>query len=291
MNVLQCLLILLILDAGGDVLQMMPQIMPVGAGFLLRDAQCLNLTDGLMHLQVKIAFQLLQTQPCVLLFGNVNQEQQVRRTAHKRHELHNYGRTGEQQVGINAGGIVKRIVHRGHNAELTLHRPRILRHRPDGRCGLEQQNEQRHGDDHFHSVLHGVSAGEDSDRDQRQPAPQLTAQVRRQHGNHRPQAFVTERAQREHKRQVGVQRIQIASEARVHTEVGDAGQAEDHQRVQQHALFRLGRPVDIAECRRERDAEQRNGNGVAKVNGECNHVRNTCSFWKACSRYASLMSL
>lgn len=75
---------------------------------------------------------------------------------------------------------------------------------------------------------------------------------------------MTERAQREHKRQVGVQRIQIASEARVHTEVGDAGQAEDHQRVQQHALFRLGRPVDIAECRRERDAEQRNGNGVAK---------------------------
>ena len=102
---------------------------------------------------------------------------------------------------------------------------------------------------------------------------------------------MTERAQREHKRQVGVQRIQIASEARVYTEVGDAGQAEDHQRVQQHALFRLGRPVDIAECRRERDAEQRNGNGVAKVNGECNHVRNTCSFWKACSRYASLMSL
>lgn len=42
------------------------------------------------------------------------------------------------------------------------------------------------------------------------------------------------------------------------------GQAEDHQRVQQHALFRLGCPVDIAECRRERDAEQRNGNGVAK---------------------------
>ena len=105
---------------------MMPQIMPVGAGFLLRDTQCFNLTDGLMHLQVKIAFQLLQTQPCVLLFGNVNQEQQVRRTAHERHELHDYGRTGEQQVGINAGGIVKRIVHRGHNAELTLHRPRIL---------------------------------------------------------------------------------------------------------------------------------------------------------------------
>ena len=102
---------------------------------------------------------------------------------------------------------------------------------------------------------------------------------------------MTERAQREHKRQVGVQRIQITSEARVHTEVGDAGQEEDHQRVQQHALFRLGCPVDIAECRRERDAEQRNGNGVAKVNSECDHVRNTCSFWKACSRYASLMSL
>lgn len=42
------------------------------------------------------------------------------------------------------------------------------------------------------------------------------------------------------------------------------GQAEDHQRVQQHALFRLGRPVDIAECRRERDAEQRNGQRSCK---------------------------
>lgn len=51
---------------------------------------------------------------------------------------------------------------------------------------------------------------------------------------------MAECAQCDRQRQMRVQRIQIASETRVHSKVGDTGQTENACRIQQHALFALG---------------------------------------------------
>ena len=60
MDVLLCLLSPAVLDAGGDVLQMVAQVVAVGASLLLRGAQGLDLPHRLTDLQFEVVPGLFQ---------------------------------------------------------------------------------------------------------------------------------------------------------------------------------------------------------------------------------------
>lgn len=83
-DVLLCGFRAAVLDAGGKILQMMAQVVAVGAGLALALPHGFDLTHGLSHLQVQAVPGLFQLAAQLLLLCGVQHKAQIGQTAHQR---------------------------------------------------------------------------------------------------------------------------------------------------------------------------------------------------------------
>ena len=177
-----------VLDAGRKILQMMAQVVAVGAGLALALPHGFDLTHGLSHLQVQAVPGLFQLAAQLLLLCGVQHKAQIGQTAHKGHELHSRLIAAGKQIGVDAGKVVKEIAQQRDHAELQLQQKRGAGQRPHRRCDpADQHQKDRQGDDQLGGVLQrGAARRKQRNDQQRGPAPQLAAQIGCQHGYQRP---------------------------------------------------------------------------------------------------------
>ena len=99
---------------------MVPQIVPVGSGFLLGFPESFDLPHRLADLQIQAVLQLLQMGPGLLLLRQPRQKHQIRHAAHKGHELHHSRISVGKEIRIDPGQIVKGVIQGRRAAELAL---------------------------------------------------------------------------------------------------------------------------------------------------------------------------
>lgn len=235
-----------------------------------------------MDLQIQAVLHLLKVGSGPLLLGKPEDENQIRNAAYKGHELHHRRGTAGEKICIDPRQIVEGIVHSRDDAELALNRCRILGDGAHGGRGPQQKQKQRHGQRQLHGLLHGVSAGAELHDEQRQPAAELTAEIRGQHGDNGPEPLPAQQAQNENQGKVGVQGIKILSQLRRDSKINNGLQQKNTQREQSHFQYFAPGPCNIAESGGEHNAEQAHRHGVADIEGR--HVKNTCFLRKAYSR-------
>ena len=114
------LLVLSVFQTAGQVLQMVPQIVPVGSGFLLGFPESFDLPHRLTDLQIQAVLQLLQTGPGLLLLRQPCQKHQIRHAAHKGHELHHSRVSVGKEIRIDPGQVIKGVIQGRRAAELAL---------------------------------------------------------------------------------------------------------------------------------------------------------------------------
>ena len=108
---------------------MMAQIVAVGAGLALAFPQGIDLAHSLRYLQVQAVLGLLQLAAPLLLLRGLQHKGQIGQTTHKGHELHCSLIAAGEQIGINAGKVVKDIAQQRDHAELQLQLERRVRQR------------------------------------------------------------------------------------------------------------------------------------------------------------------
>lgn len=108
---------------------MMAQIVAVGAGLALAFPQGIDLAHSLRYLQVQAVLGLLQLAAQLLLLRGLQHKDQIGQTTHKGHELHCSLIAAGEQIGINAGKVVKDIAQQRDHAELQLQLERRVRQR------------------------------------------------------------------------------------------------------------------------------------------------------------------
>ena len=178
MDVLLCGFRAAVLDAGRKILQMMAQVVAVGAGLALALPHGFDLTHGLSHLQVQAVPGLFQLAAQLLLLCG----------AHKGHELHSRLVAAGKQVGVDAGKVVKEIAQQRDHTELQLQQKRGTGQCPHRWCNpADQHQKDRQSDDQLGGVLqYGAACRKQRNDQQRSPAPQLAAQIGCQYGYQRP---------------------------------------------------------------------------------------------------------
>ena len=166
---------------------MMAQVVAVGAGLALAFPQGIDLAHSLRYLQVQAVLGLLQLAAPLLLLRGLQHKDQIGQTTHKGHELHCSLIAAGEQIGINAGKVVKDIAQQRDHAELQLQLERRVRQRAHRRRDpVHQCQQQRQGDDQLGGILQrGAACREQRNDQQCGPAPQLAAQVGCQHGGTR----------------------------------------------------------------------------------------------------------
>ena len=138
-------------------------------------------------MDVEILLYLLELDLRPLLGGVVQQKHQICRAAYEGHEFHDRRVAALQKLGIDPGQVVKAIVKRRYHTEVQLGPGRVSGQLPDrGRGKAQPEQQHRNRDDKFDRILHHLPAGKHRYRQQRNPTPQLAAQIGRQDGNYRP---------------------------------------------------------------------------------------------------------
>ena len=179
-----CPLCLPLFDTARQILQVVTQVMAVGAGLLLGLAQGIDLPDRLGHLHPQTVLKLLEPVPLLLLSHIIQKKRQIGSAADKGHKLHHHRTAAGQEIRVDDGCVVKHIVHRWDHAEYQLQFDGVIRQSPDGRRGKpQQQDKQRQRDNKLHHILHHMVAGGQRHHKQRKPAPELAAEVGGQDGN------------------------------------------------------------------------------------------------------------
>ena len=270
---------------------MVPQIVPVGSGFLLRFPESFDLPHRLTDLQIQAVLQLLQMGPGLLLLRQPRQKHQIRHAAHKGHELHHSRISVGKEIRIDPGQIVKGVIQGRRAAELALDGHRIAGNGPHCRCRPQQQEQQWQRHDQLHRILHPISTGKHPHADQRQPPPELAAEIRRQHGDHRPEPLMAQQAEGDRQRKMSMEGVEIRPQRRVDPQIDDPLDQENGQGGSNHAADVPPGPPDVAEGGGEHDAEQSHRHGITRIKDRIRrHVRNTCFLRKAYSKYRSFNS-
>lgn len=210
LDVLLRLLSPAVLDAGGDVLQMVAQVVAVGAGLLLGGAQGLDLPHRLADLQFEVVPGLFQLAAGALLCRDPEDKDDIRHAAHEGHEFHRRLIALGEKVGVDTGHIIEKVACQRHYAEQKLHRARIPGKAAGRRGNIAQQyRQQRQRDHNLDGGLQPVDARHHRNDQQCHPAPELTAQICRQHRDGGPEPFSAEDAEDDGKRQMSDKRIRL----------------------------------------------------------------------------------
>ena len=126
---------------------------------------------------------------------------------------------------------------------------------------------------------------------QRQPPPELAAEVGRQHRDHRPEPFMAQQAEGDRQRKMSMEGVEIRPQRRVDPQIDDSLDQENGQGGSNHAADVPPGPPDVAEGGGEHDAEQSHRHGITRIKDRIHrHVRNTCFLRKAYSKYRSFNS-
>jgi len=250
---------------------------------------------------MQVLLRLLQPQARLVLRGAAQHKGQICHAAHKGHELHRRRRTLCQQIRIDTGQVVKQIPHCRDQAKAHLHGGLIARDCPHGRRHkVQQPQQQRQRQRQLRRGLHLRPAGHQRRQQQRQPAPQLAAQIGRQHRNGRPQQLPLEDGQHQHQRHMGHQRVQQLQQLEIGGHAIDRRlRQQDRRHGQSIGPLLPPRPRDAAEGggqdhavhAHRRVVQQRHAvpQRVAAPHGAAHHS-STCFRLKAYSRYRSFSS-
>ena len=189
---------------------MVAQVVAVGASLLLRGAQGLDLPHRLADLQFEVVPGLFQLAAGALLCRDPEDKDDICHAAHEGHEFHRRLIALGEKVGVDAGHIIEKVACQRHYAEQKLHRARIPGKAAGRRCNIAQQyRQQRQRDHHLDGGLQPVDARHHRNDQQRHPAPELTAQIRRQHRDGGPEPFSAEDTEDDGERQMGGKRIRL----------------------------------------------------------------------------------
>ena len=230
-------------------MQMVAQVVAVGAGLALALPQRVDLAHGLGHLQVQAVLGLFQLAAQHLLPVGLQHKEQIGQAAHKGHELHGSLVAAGEQIGVDAGEIIESVAQKRDDAELQLQRQRRVRKRPHRRrAPAHQCSQQRQGDQQFHGILqHGAARREQRDDQQRSPATQLAAQVGCQHRHQRPKPFAGEHGQQQKQRQMGDDRVQIPGKTGAPVQAHHGLQCQHQHGAHGQDAFALAGPFQVAE--------------------------------------------
>ena len=255
---------------------MVAQVVAVGAGLLLGGAQGLDLPHRLTDLQLEVVPGLLELAAGALLRREPEDENDIHHAAHKEHELHRCLIAVGEETRIDTGHIVRKVACQRHHAELQLHRARIMGKAAGRRRDIAQQGGQkRQCDQHLNGRLQPVGGGRHQrDHQKRRPAPELTAQICRQHRDGGPEPISAEDAEDDSKGQMGRKGIQLLHRIPARPEGDGPLQQEDGCGANRQYNAVLLRPADVTERCREHDAEQ--GHDDAVRHGKHVHYMTTC---------------
>lgn len=170
--------------------------MAVGAGLLLGGAQSLDLPHRLADLQFEVVPGLFQLAAGALLCRDPEDKDDIRHAAHEGHEFHRCLIAPGEKVGVDTGHIIEKVACQRHYPEQKLHRARIPGKAAGRRGNIAQQyRQQRQRDHHLDGGLQPIDARHHRNDQQCHPAPELTAQICRQHRDGGPEPFSAEDAE------------------------------------------------------------------------------------------------
>lgn len=259
------LVLLVVLDAVEDVLQVVAQVVAVAAGQILGLPHGVDLPHGLGQLHAHVVLDLLGLDLIPLDLGVVQQEDEVGHAAQKGHKLHRHRLPADQDVRIDPREIVESIVHDGDRPEKALGLRGVVSQIGDGGGRpFQQGQEQRQGHQHLHAAPHQLPAPQQLDHEQRDPPPQLAAEVGRENGNEGPQGPAGQKQQHKEQGEVDQQRVDLPQEAPVPQIVDPA--LEHGDQGHRHPEDPLVPPggQGAAKIGRQHAAEQAHGPVVAK---------------------------